>query len=88
MKCDLKVTKHYNYCIWLSLDSKNINHIKQESRKGLTHYSPRVFQKISILVPFQFSFSLFICQKKKYIDTDIQYITKMLFKDYRDVNYE
>ena len=28
-----------------------------------------------------FSFSLFICQEKKYIYTDIQYITKMLFKD-------
>ena len=37
---------------------------------------------------FYCCFSLFICQKKKIIYTDIQYITKMLFKDYRDLNYE
>ena len=28
-----------------------------------------------------FSFSLFVCRKKLYLHTDIQYVTKMSFKD-------
>ena len=35
-------------------------------------------------IQFQFIY----LPEKKYIYTDIQYITKMLFKDYRDLNYE
>ena len=33
------------------------------------------------LFQFQFSFNVFFFQKKIHMHTDIQYITKMLFKD-------
>ena len=48
----------------------------------VSHWLKKWRQLCHPIIEFQFQFQFqFICQKKKYIDTDIQYITKMLFKD-------
>ena len=79
---------HRSYTSVRSSNLRNFLGNNQEPFSNFGSLRSVILESRLVLEPFfQFQF-IYLPEKKKYIYTDIQYITKMLFKDYRDLNYE